>query len=692
MLSIALAVIISATAQNANDTVTSENLQEVVVKASRKIQKGDTLSVIPSDNQRKFCSTGFELLRSMMLPGLRVNAITGELSLSDGGSALVLIDGRPVDRQDVLALRPKEIARVEYIQDPGPEYGYDQSLGAVINVIMKERTDGYAAAVVANNAVTTANGQNFIFGKYTKNNSEFGISFDSDYASLTKRRIDDNTTYLIGDQPYNILYKGMDTPLKYTSNTLQANYNLYIPGKHIFDVTFTGGFYYSPDRGYAQKVTENGKSPYYQLTEPYEKNLYPKLNIYYKYYFSKNSSLAANLVGIYRNTDYHYDMKESPDYGFDNPTYTYRYGTRSKRQSYIGEVKYVNRFNRKITLSVGSRISHAYTSNTYIGDNPSLDKQYDTRIYAYTAASGYLGKLSYSAGIGIDGTIIKQNGESMHKWMPRPMLRFTYKIKKWSFNLGGTLTQCTPSLSEMASTEFRINRFEIKRGNPDLKNWWKYRLSLRTTGKIGPVNIQNTLSYTNAHNPVMSFVDRMQTSESALFITSFGNQKRMSVLTDNLNLEYIISDNLSVSAGVGYDNYQSRGSDYSHNLSKWRFNIAAEWFQGNWNIGVNWWNREYSLSGETVSLTGARNAIYVNYIIGNQWRIGLMGQYLFCKNGPVFETRELNRYMIKNETVVVPAQRNMIMITLAWNFSKGKQRKEAKIDMTNEDNESGIFK
>lgn len=175
MLSIALAVIISATAQNANDTVTSENLQEVVVKASRKIQKGDTLSVIPSDNQRKFCSTGFELLRSMMLPGLRVNAITGELSLSDGGSALVLIDGRPVDRQDVLALRPKEIARVEYIQDPGPEYGYDQSLGAVINVIMKERTDGYAAAVVANNAVTTANGQNFIFGKYTKNNSEFGI-------------------------------------------------------------------------------------------------------------------------------------------------------------------------------------------------------------------------------------------------------------------------------------------------------------------------------------------------------------------------------------------------------------------------------------------------------------------------------------------------------------------------------------
>ena len=48
--------------------------------------------------------------------------------------------------------------------------------------------------------------------------------------------------------------------------------------------------------------------------------------------------------------------------------------------------------------------------------------------------------------------------------------------------------------------------------------------------------------------------------------------------------------------------------------------------------------------------------------------------------------------MTKHETIIVPAQKNMIMVTVAWNFSDGKQRKEAKIDMHNSDDNSGIFK
>ena len=152
-------------AQNTTDTIMSKQLNEVVVKASRRIEKGDTLSILPSANQRKFSMSGFDLLRSMMLPGLRVNTTTGEISMSNGENVIVMIDGRPVDRQNILALRPKEVAKVEFIQNPGSEYGYDSSIGAVINVVMKRRTDGYAAAILLNNAVTTANGQNFAFGK-----------------------------------------------------------------------------------------------------------------------------------------------------------------------------------------------------------------------------------------------------------------------------------------------------------------------------------------------------------------------------------------------------------------------------------------------------------------------------------------------------------------------------------------------
>ena len=77
ILSIILTTILSATAQDWNDSIATHDLKEVIVKASRRIQKGDTLTVIPSINQQKFNVSGFELIQSMMLPGLKVNTITG---------------------------------------------------------------------------------------------------------------------------------------------------------------------------------------------------------------------------------------------------------------------------------------------------------------------------------------------------------------------------------------------------------------------------------------------------------------------------------------------------------------------------------------------------------------------------------------------------------------------------------------
>lgn len=682
--------VLNSFAQKGNDSV--QSLNEVVVKSYQRIQRGDTLCVIPTANQRKFNVTGFELLRSMMLPGLRVNPITGELGLADGNSAVVLIDGRPVGRQDVMALRPQEIARVEYLQNPGPEFGYDTSMGAVINIVMKERIDGYAAAVVANNAVTTANGQNFAFAQYNRNNSQYGISLNSDYTSLRRRRLDNNNTYMLGDQPHTVSFKGINTPLKYTENTIQAGYNFFVPSNQILDITFKGVFYYSPDRAHAQEVIEDGKSPYFQLTEPYEKYLSPSLNIYYKYYLSKKAALTFNLVGNYRHTDYHHTVTEAPDMDFTNQDYNYNYGTKSDRQSYIGEIKYHSKFTRIFNLRVGARAHYAYTSNRYIGDGSTSDKLHDTNIYTYFSSYGYIGRVYYTLGLGLSGRITKQNGESTSKWIPSPELKVIYRLKGWEFNLNGSVIQNYPSLSEMASTEFQINRFEIKRGNPDLRNGWKYRMALRITKSLGPLNIQNTLSYSDARKPVMTCISREQTPDGYQFVTSFANQKGMSVLTNSLNLQGGLSNNLALTVGVNFNSYRSRGLTYTHSLNNWQFNVAAEWFAGNWNVGIDWRNRSRSLTGETISYVGPMSSAYVNYIIGNQWRFGLMGQYLFSKNGPTYREKTNSQYMTKQENLIVPAQGNMIMLTAAWNFTAGKQRKDANIDMTNEDNGAGIFK
>lgn len=285
-----------------------------------------------------------------------------------------------------------------------------------------------------------------------------------------------------------------------------------------------------------------------------------------------------------------------------------------------------------------------------------------------------------------------QNDRHMNKWIFRPELQASYRICGWRFNLRGVILQTSPTLSELVDTEFRINRFEKKMGNPELTDWRKYRTSLKITKTLGPVALQNTLSYTIDHNPVMPFTERVTDNGETLFITSFKNQRRMSVLTDNLTLDMELNDNLSFSAGVNYNSYQARSNYYSHHLDNWQFNLTADWYSGHWNVGINWVSPEKSLFGESYSYTGATNTLYVNYIVGDRWRFGLTGQYLLCKNGPTFKEDLASRYMHKNEITVVPAYANMIIATIAWNFSAGRQRKKAKIDMENTDYESGVFK
>lgn len=674
-----------------NQDKTTE-LGEVVISSSRRIIREDSLIVIPSDNQRKVSRNGFDLLRGIMLPGIRVNTISGEVSTSDGQKTVVLKDGRPIGQQDILALRPKEVARVEYTQNPGAEYGYDPTIGAIINFIMKERTNGYAVGLQTSNAVTTLNGQNFAFGKYTISNSEFGISIDSRYTSLKQRRIDDNDSYMIGNDWIEVARKGINTPLKYTQNTFQLGYNNYVQRKHIFDITFQGVLYNSPERSHRQYVIESGRTPFYQLTSPYEKYLSPSLSLYYKKYLKGKSTLTFNFYAGYRNTDYKYHLTESNQEDFSNPLFQSGYTTDGKRQSYITEIRYYNPLNGKIGINTGIRGSYSYTRNNYTGATAYSDNMKETNLYTYLGVFGWLFKKQfyYYAALGASGNNMRINDKHHSRWLFRPEVTFIFFKNGWRFSLGADVSQNTPSLSQMADTELNLNRYESIQGNPDLRNWWSYRLLSRITGKLDFFSIQNVISYDSSISPVMEYVYSRNNGSTPL-VCSFINQKRMSVFSEDFSIYVPLFSGTSLSSGFSFKSYQSRGHSYTMNLNVWNFNLSADWTNGRWAAGISWRTREKSLFGETTKTTGAYNNVYISYNVG-QFQFGLMAQHLFCKNGPVFTDDTSDNLIRKNESVLVPAHGNMLMLAISWNFSKGKQRKETNIDMNNRDEESGILK
>lgn len=112
---------------------------------------------------------------------------------------------------------------------------------------------------------------------------------------------------------------------------------------------------------------------------------------------------------------------------------------------------------------------------------------------------------------------------------------------------------------------------------------------------------------------------------------------------------------------------------------------------GKWSMGASWNSATKELSGETISKFSPSSNVYVNYSFG-QFRIGLMANNLFQKNGIKQPEDLINKNLKKSLTLRVPSMGNMVMINLVWNLSKGKSHDTEKNSFSNADGDSGILK
>lgn len=92
---------------------TTLTLGEITVKGMRVIKKVDRQLIIPTKEMVKASSNGFELLNLMTLDGIRVDPVMQTVSSMEGGSVQVRINDIVASTQDIMALRPDEVVRVE---------------------------------------------------------------------------------------------------------------------------------------------------------------------------------------------------------------------------------------------------------------------------------------------------------------------------------------------------------------------------------------------------------------------------------------------------------------------------------------------------------------------------------------------------------------------------------------------------
>lgn len=672
-------------------------LKGVTVEAARVVEKVDRQIIFPTKEQVKTASNGYDLLDNLSLPTIIVNRAERKVLSLKGGDVQIRINDVKASMQDVLALQPDEVTKVEFINVPGLKYG-DSNLDAVINYQVRRRYAGYVSGVSTMQGTKAGFNNSDGYFKYNVKKSEFSINYSFSYRSVEERSYESLGTYhLPTGETLHRNYLGYDSPFLYTTNNVQLGYNLSEPDKYTLNVRLNFFNYNSPVRGMNQLYQESGKANQYLQNNREMLEQIPSLDIYYSLNMPHDQNLALNLVGTYIGTDYQYRMREytfnkSPDESVKNaPLTDYSYNATGRKRSLIGEGTYSKNW-KQMTLSVGGQYNISHTDNIYVGSSNADTELKYSNLYLFTQLQGQQKWFSYQVGVGATRSSIHQGENGYCKWLFRPQVTLQAKASdRLSFKWSSKITSDIPSLSDLSELRQYSNSFEARDGNSGLKPFTGYNNTLSASWNIPLMSVYLEGNWTYYDKPIAtSILPEKREDGSYLFVSKPENQKshdyKHLLLTPEVHL---IKDHLDLNLMCEYQNVKTMGLDYSHEFNYFSYGAEIRYMTGNWNIGYGAYKVEKSFWGEKTNGGEPTSNLAVTYSYKN-WQFGVLGLFVFYPHGCVYKDELFNKYVQQKNKTRLADQGNMLVFTASFNFSHGRRYHTGSRKLNNSDRDNGI--
>lgn len=658
-------------------------LDAVTVTASPVTHKIDRLVVFVTDRQKAHSSDGINLLATMQLPRLTVNPLMGSISLPGDEKIQLSINGAKVDENDIKAIKPDEVVRIEYIDNPGVRYG-DASV--VINYILKRPTTGGSIGLNTMNAVTSLFGNEQVTFKLNHKKSEFGLIYSGRFREMDEAWADKVTHFRFSDKDEMIRYdNGVPGDWKENFHLFTVNYSR-LDEKNYFNAAVK---YSLTDM---DKMTHTNQSTSLipsRITSVHQgaktvQHL-PSVDLYFLHSLKEDRTLIFNVVGTYINSDIDQVYEEIKD----NEVIT---GIISdvdgKKYSVIGEGIYEQTFDNNHRFSAGLKHMQAFADNHYTGTINSLAKMDQSESYAYMEYSGKTDKFSYMGGAGISRSWTKQEGEQSHTdYVFRPKITLQYNFKPEMFiRIRGERDNTAPSLANVSAVEQYIDTLRITRGNPGLKANANYQIGFTFSWDKNIFGINYDASYRYSPDAIMEEILR----ENDLFISTFYNQKNWQKLNNELTFTVNpIQDMLTVSLTGGINRYLSNGNNYSHKHTNYYYRASLMFMVKKFMAQFQANNAYNNLWGET--LYGGENTQQIT-IMYNQGKFVVGAGIISPFSGNYKRrTENMNTYSPYESYGYINNLSRMVMINFSCHFDFGRKAKTENKRMNNTDSDTGII-
>ncbi len=665
-----------AYAQDVENTIT---LNEVTVKAAKVVNKTDGMIIYPTDAQKQASNNGYSILEKLTLANLRIDNISHSITAIDNrGGVQIRINGIVVGKSEMLALNPKDIAKIDFINNPGVRYG--DGIAYVIDIVTRRNGSGYTIGTDLTSALTTLQGDDMVYGKWNKGKSELSLSYDvSGYRTKGEKNRQTADYTLKDGRIYTIERNDVESLRKSISHDAKLTYNWADSTATVFQASLSGAFNNAPDN-YTVKYIVDGTRQYKATSRAKDKSYSPVLDIYFFRQLTPRQSITANAVGTYIST------QTSSFYDEGAP---YKYDVDGKTASLLTEVIYENRL-KPFTFSTGLNYSHKHIKNDYSGDASSLTKTNNNRLYAFAEIKGMLQPFSYALGMGASFIHYTQNGHRYNFWTFHPKASLTYQINN-SMQLSYTY-QMQDKVSRIAMTSdatIRTNSMEWTVGNPDLKPSHDMEHRLRVSYNTSRLQTFVEGYYKQCLKPNMAHYERTDDNQ---FIYTQINQKEIDVLDVYAYASYwLLPEKLQIAANGGIYRCFNFGYDYTHCYTSWFYASSITAYLGNFTLQGYIDNGNRFLEGESKGYNGAYSVLKASYT-WHDLQFSLSWSNPFMSNYKSYENELLNRNLYKHTVGYSNANGNQVALNISWRLSRGSKHKSAEKRITLRDTDNGIIK
>lgn len=656
----------------------SKQLNDVTVTANNVIQKADRQIIIPNLLQQKTSSNGLSLLQHLQLSRISVNTLDSKVTTTMGDAVELRINGVKAEIQEVKALLPADVLRIEYHDNPGLRYG---NVAAVIDIILKEKKNGGSISGEFMNTINPLGiGDYQLSGNYHVGKSNFKTSINWNRRDINWLR--ENMEAFHATTPSINNYEiGQKTKARYDNINLSIGYD-YINSGNILSVTFRDLYNNTPHAVFDRnsKLIQNSNT-FDIMDRTKSRSNNPSLDIYYQHEFTKDKHLFFDLIGTYINTKNDRLYRQSQG----NSVQEISSHVDGNKYSAIAEVIYEQKI-KDSRLSFGLQHQQMYTKNAYDGNTSSSVKMNTGESYGFGEWASKLGKLDYMVGVGAMRTYVSQGNAKQVKYIFRPTIQLGYRFNNYlSIRYKAYMGGYAPSLAELSDVEQHIDIYQIRRGNPNLQavRFFSNELSISVGTKY--ISAEWFTRYSYDDKPYMEET----TYSNGFYVRSYANQRGFHRLNSQINLKVQPwKDYMSIQLTPFVNRYISNGNTYTHTHTNWGLRANLMGMYKNWYVGANLETSFHNLWGETLNKDEKSHSIVFGYN-REKWGVELQLQNIFSSRYEM-SVENLSHLAPYNQMVWSKNLCKVFGIDFHFNLNFGKHGSEVNQRIHNSDTDAGI--